>query len=303
MNNKILIIGGNGFIGRNLVIRALSLGWNVTSLSLTGLGPGAVTRISADITDFSSLSAALNNVKYNYIVNCGGYVDHTFFKYGGSKVIESHFGGVVNLATIIDRTELKKFINIGSSDEYGNSSAPQLEDTRESPISPYSLGKLASSQFLQMLYRTENFPAITLRLFLTYGPGQTDKRFIPSIIKGCLSNASFPVSLGQQLRDFCFIDDVVDAVFAALTSNVGNGEVFNVGSGEPVSIESVINKIRLIIGKGNPIFGAIPYRVGESMSLYADTQKINETLGWSSKINLSEGLARTIPFYKKSFYG
>ena len=71
-----------------------------------------------------------------------------------------------------------RFVQIGSSDEYGNIKAPQHEESREHPISPYSIGKLASTQFLQMLHRTEGFPAVILRPFLIYGPGQDNKRFI-----------------------------------------------------------------------------------------------------------------------------
>ena len=302
MKQKILVIGGNGFIGRNVVLRAISLGWDVTSLSLSGRGSKEVSCIAKDINDLSGLSAALSDTQYHYVVNCGGYVDHTLFRYGGRKIMESHFDGLLNLVKALDRTALKSFVNIGSSDEYGNNPAPQREDYRESPISPYSMGKLASSHFLQMLHKTEGFPAVTLRLFLTYGPGQDVKRFIPQIIKGCIADADFPVSLGEQERDFCFIDDVVDAVFCIMSSEKAKGEIFNVGSGRPASIKSLITKICSMVGNGNPQFGELPYRAGENMCLYADVQKIYDTFGWVSKVSLNEGLERTISSYKEFFH-
>ena len=74
------------------------------------------------------------------------------------------------MASIFSGMNIKRFVQIGSSDEYGNIKAPQQEESREHPISPYSIGKLASTQFLQMLHRTEGFPAVILRPFLIYGP-------------------------------------------------------------------------------------------------------------------------------------
>jgi nucleoside-diphosphate-sugar epimerase len=105
-----------------------------------------------------------------------------------------HFGGVQNILQSVNLDSLKRFVQIGSSDEYGNLSAPQTEDMRESPISPYSLGKAASTQLLQMLYSTEGLPTVILRLFLVYGPGQDLRRFIPQVIQGCLSSGYFPTS-------------------------------------------------------------------------------------------------------------
>ena len=107
--------------------------------------------------------------------------------YGGKKVIDVHFGGVQNILQSVNLSALKRFVQIGSSDEYGNLSAPQTEDMRESPITPYSFGKVASTQLLQMLHRTEGLPIVILRLFLVYGPGQDYRRFIPQVIQGCLS--------------------------------------------------------------------------------------------------------------------
>ena len=298
----ILVIGGNGFIGSSVVKHALKLKWQVTSLSLGNnflLQNEKLKCIQADITDFFSLNKAIGTAKFDYVVNCGGYIDHTLFSKGGKEILDMHFVGVVNLVRVLNRSNLKSFINIGSSDEYGDVTAPQSEIQRESPISPYSSGKVASTHFLQMLYRTEEFPVTILRLFLTYGPGQSNNRFIPQIISGCLINKSFPVSKGEQVRDFCFIDDVINAIFIVLKSSNSKGEIINIASGEPVSIRSVVEKIRDLIGRGNPKFGEIEYRSNENMNLYADTYKAKKLLNWESKIPLNEGLLRTIQCLKK----
>jgi nucleoside-diphosphate-sugar epimerase len=145
-----------------------------------------------------------------------------------------------------------------------------------------------------MLYRTENFPATTLRLFLTYGPGQDNHRFLPQIILGCLENLQFSTSKGEQLRDFCFIQDTVEFIFAVFDSPAVRGEVINVGSGQPVSIRDVVETVKLLTGKGKPQFGEITYRPGENMELYANISKAKALLGWEPKVTLEAGLNKTI---------
>ena len=294
---RLLVVGGSGFIGSHVVRHAATLGWDVTGLGLTPRGSTEVSGVrwlNADISDREALALVLREAAYEYVVNCGGYINHALFSHGGRTVFESHFTGVLNVATLLNRKILRAMVNIGSSDEYGSSPAPQSEMQREAPISPYSLGKVAATHFLQMLYRTENFPAATLRIFLAYGPGQDDRRFLPQIISGCLAGRSFPVSEGQQVRDFCYIDDVVDAIFSALQTPEAQGEVINVGSGSPVRIRDVIESVRLLVGRGAPEYGKIPYRHGENMALYPDITKARALLNWQPKTTLAKGLEQTV---------
>ncbi|MBC7490305.1 MAG: NAD(P)-dependent oxidoreductase [Glaciimonas sp.] len=298
---RLLVIGGSGFIGRHVVSRGVKLGWQVTSLGLhvqeiSRLTPGA-THVVADLTQADSLRQLGPN-QFDYIVNIGGYIDHALFFRGGRRLIHTHFDGLLNLLEFLDRNCVKRFIQIGSSDEYGEAPGPQHEGMRELPISPYSLAKVASTHFLQMLHRTESFPAVTLRLFLTYGPGQDAKRFLPQIIKGCLQDVEFPTSDGAQLRDFCYVDDTVNAIFLAFESDLANGEIFNVGSGMPVTIRELIERVCAAVGKGRPKFGLIQHRPNENMALYANNQKIQNQLGWKPEVSLQVGLQRTIESMK-----
>lgn len=299
MPERLLVVGGSGFIGRHVAAHALTLGWNVVTLGMSGRSPAGMRNVLADIADAEMLRQALGNTRFDYVVNCGGYIDHTHFSNGGHRFIGTHFNGVLNLVKLIDRQALKRFVNMGSSDEYGKAEAPQSESMRESPISPYSLAKAASTHFLQMMHRTESFPAVTLRLFLTYGPGQDQHRFLPQIIRACLRNRSFPTSDGGQLRDFCFVDDTVQAVFASLQSDAATGEVINIGSGQGVSIRSVIEAVCRMTGGGTPRFGLIPYRSSENMQLYADVSKAASLLAWKPKVCLEQGLRRTIDWHRE----
>lgn len=297
---NLLVIGGSGFIGGAIVKRAIALGWQVDSLGLSipneEIKVSGVTYITGDITDLETLKF-LEIKKYDYVVNSGGYINHSAFSSGGDKFLQAHFGGVVNLVKSIDRTNLKRFVNIGSSDEYGDTSAPQFESNRERPISPYSAGKAAATQFLQMLYRTERFPAVTLRLFLCYGPGQDRMRFLPHLISRSIANDVIEISPGEQVRDYCFIDDIVEAVFLSMANDDASGSVFNIASGNPISIKQVVEKVIDIVGSGNPKFGAVPYRDGESMELYADVSLAKKVLSWSARTTLSDGLTKTIAHY------
>jgi len=298
MSGHLLIIGGTGFIGRHLTVRALGAGYAITVLSLcppkANMQIEGANYLQANINDRSQLKAVLSPGNFDYVVNLSGYIDHRSFLSGGGEVINSHFNGVQNILNAINWNVIRRFVQIGSSDEYGNSIAPQYENLRELPISPYSVAKASSTHLLEMLYRTENFPSVVLRFFLVYGPGQDNKRFIPQIINGCISDNSFPVSEGKQLRDFCYIDDVTGAILKVLNNDKVMGETINIASGQPVSIHDVIELIRTTIGKGAPDYGKIPYRRGENMALYANIGKAQEILGWSPKIGLKEGIVRTI---------
>lgn len=298
---RLLVVGSAGFLGSSVVNRAVGLGWDVTGLSLRrhdGWGPPGVRVVSVDVTDGGALREALGNAAFEYVVNCSGYVDHAMFFKGGRGVFDTHLRSVMNLVETLDRGALQAFVNIGSSDAYGNTAAPQEETQREAPISPYSAGKVAATHFLQMLCRTEKFPATVLRLFLSYGPGQDERRFLPQVILGCLEGRAFPASKGEQLRDLCFVEDAVDAVMATLVRPTVRGEVINIASGQPVSVRQIIETIRQLVGRGQPQFGDLAYRPGENMALYADISKARTLLGWEPKVPLRVGLEKTIQWIR-----
>jgi len=306
ISDKLLIVGGNGFIGRHVVKKALKEKFNITVLTKNSSKAlhelDSVSYIYADIADSVSLLAQLKGRTFDYVINLGGYVNHANYSSGGKEVYDVHFNGVRNLVNTLKSSELKNFIQIGSSDEYGNNPAPQFETQREAPISVYSSAKVASTHFLQTLYKTEKFPSVILRPFLVYGPGQGEERFIPQIIKGCLNNQKFPTSNGEQLRDFCFIDDFVEAIFSVLGNVKVLGEVINISSGNAVSIKQVVEMIVDIIGTGRPQFGLVDYRIGENMALYANIDKAITLLDWKPNFLLERGLIETIESVKNTVH-
>ena len=160
---------------------------------------------------------------FTYVVNLGGYVNHSFSKNIEKKMKKPHFIGLVNLTKIFLKKKITKFIQIGSCAEYGKAQAPQNESLQCLPNSPYALAKLEATRFSLMLYISKKFPITILRFFQVYGSRQDQNRALPQIIKNCLNNKKFPVSEGNQIRDFCYVDDVVKAIFLALKSRNSDG--------------------------------------------------------------------------------
>ena len=181
-NTSLLVVGGTGFIGTNLLKKANDLGMITTSLSLNK--PLEINKLSktkyvvTNTDNIENLKKIFLNKKFDYIVNLGSYINHSSISNGGFELINLQLNLLNNLITIFNCKSLQRFVQIGSSDEYGFNNSPQLEFRREDPISPYSLAKVINTYLLTMLKKTENFPVVILRLFLVYGSHQRIDRLI-----------------------------------------------------------------------------------------------------------------------------
>ena len=131
-------------------------------------------------------------------------------------------------------------------------------------------------------------------------PIKKKNRLIPQTINSCLKNKKFKCTLGKQLRDFIYIDDFIILIKKILKTNKPRQEIYNVGSGFPVSVKSVINKIHNFIKKGNPLYGKIVMRKDEIHSLYPSIQKVKKHFNWHPKYKISSGIKKTISFYRKN---
>lgn len=298
--NKILITGGTGFIGYHLAKKCLDLNWLVDSIS-TKSPPKKrklkkVNYLKIDISKKKELSKNLKS-EYDFVVNLAGYVDHSNKK----KTMRSHFNGCKNLANFFLNKNLKKFIQIGSSIEYGKSRSPQKENYKNSQetYSTYGNAKLLSTKFLLELKKKYNFPVTIIRLYLVYGPKQDLNRLIPITIMNAIHNKKFDCSAGYQLRDFLYIDDLIDAIIKILSNQKVLGQIINIGSGKPISVKKLILKICKLSKGGKPLFGKIPLRNDEIMKLYPNVNKAKKILGWIPHTSLEKGLKKTINFFSK----
>ena len=231
-------------------------------------------------------------------MNLGGYVDHSNKK----KTFESHYIGCKNIVEIFLKKMPLAFVQMGSSVEYGNLKSPQKENVNhdiKSIKSIYGKAKLKASIYLINLFKKKKFPSTILRLYLAYGPKQDVNRFLPIIINACIKNKKFACSEGTQLRDFIYIDDVVEAIIKSLINKNARGQIINIGSGKPKKIKNLIKYIKKTLRGGYPQFGKIKLRKDEILKLYPNINKASKKIKWKPKISFSKGLKLTIKSYNE----
>lgn len=299
MKETILVAGGTGFLGYHFIKRAIKKGFKVISVSQNNPSKKRflkkVKYIKSDIYDFKKLKKKLN-INFEYVVNFSGYVDHKNRK----RTYQSHYIGCKNLVKICLDKKIKKFIQIGSSMEYGRNLSPQKESLYCRPLSVYGKAKFFASKYLLGLYSKKNFPVVILRLYQIYGPYQDHNRFIPIIIDSCRKNIQFPCSNGEQYRDFLYVDDFVRAVFFSISSDKAIGKIINIGLGKPLKIKKIIQKIVKIYKKGKPLFGKIKLRKEEMRITYPDITKAKKILNWKPIISFKKGLLNTVRYYNEN---
>ena len=298
VKSSILIIGGTGFIGSHLSLKLLELGAKVTSLSLKKKRTQVNNQIKYVFLDLNNKKKLENYFKRNsfdYIFNLGGYVNHEKFSEGGSKVIDDHFFNIINQFKNINKKKLKRYVFIGSADEYPILQSPKKlnELILCAPRSPYSFAKHSSIHFLQMLYRSEGWPISIARIFLTYGPGQKENRIIPYLINQGHKKGYVNVSSGNQIRDFCYIEDIIDGLIKLAENKNSIGLIINLASGEPIKLKKVMKMISKKL-KFKVNYGKYLKKNTESSFQYADISIAKKVLRWKPKVTLEEGIQLTI---------
>ena len=297
----LLIVGGTGFIGYHILKEAKKRKYKITSISLNKPKKlrylKGIKYVLADISNYKILKKKIPS-NFDYIINAGGYGKHPDFGKEGDGLIYSHFQGIINLLQILNLKKIKKFIQIGSSAEYGNTKSPIKETTICKPKTPYAIAKFSCSKYLMELFKKNKFPVTIFRLFQVYGPKQDENRIIPYLIKNCLKNKNFNTTDGKQICDFCYIDDVINAIFKAIDNKKINGKIFNIGSGETISIKKVINSVVRKIGKGKANFGKLNYKKGINKNNFPNINKAKKELNWIPKVNFYYGITKTIKSFK-----
>ena len=303
---RVLVTGAEGFIGSHLARRLVQEGALVHALvkkdsSLWRIEDciDKLAVLKTDITDSAFLQSSIPRFKPQIVFHLAALVDVSRSWDLIAPLARTNIMGTIHLLSAVKESSLEAFVYASSSEEYGDAPSPIEEIRRESPISPYSFSKLAGTHFCQMAARTFDLPVTVVRLFPVYGPFQEGSMFIPSAIRDLLLKKEFKMSSGGQIRDFTYVDDVVEAYLGVACCPKARGELLNVGSGVAHKVRDVIEIIRRLVGGNtNVAVGALPYRKGEGSEIFCDNRRMRQLTGWSPKVGLEEGLHLTVEWYK-----
>lgn len=307
---RVLITGAGGFIGSHLTKRLLEEGAEVHILLKKKSNAWRISHIlnclnvwEADLNDLPSLQSIIPRADPQIIFHLAAFVDVSRTWELILPMTCTNLIGTINLLTALRPCSYEVFIQTSSSEEYGYAEPSPLKETlRESPVSPYSFSKVSGTYFCQMVARTFDLPLTIVRLFPTYGPLQISSMVIPSAIRDLLLKGEFKMTLGEQMREFNYVEDVVEAYLRIAHCQKARGEVINVGSGIPYKVKDVVMKIKELIGGDTRVeIGALPYRKGERMECFCSNEKLKRLTGWTPRVPLEEGLKLTVAWSREYY--
>jgi nucleoside-diphosphate-sugar epimerase len=192
----------------------------------------------------------------------------------------------------------KIWIGLGSQAEYGRVDHVLREDTPTSPGTAYGVAKLAAGLTTAKMSEICGVRHAWLRLLSAYGPGDDERHMIPSVINAFLAGRRPALTLGEQIWDYIYVDDVAEALCAVLETDTSG--IYNLGSGSAITLRTVVEKIRDLIDPSLTIgFGEVPYRPDQVMFLEADISNLCAATSWRPRTSLTEGLTQTIAWARK----
>lgn len=306
---RILVTGATGFIGSHLCRRLLDDGAHVHALTSTvsSIYPvrlvdmrDRLTLHGGNLNDSGAMASVVERADPQVVFHLGAYTHVGKSWDRVDECLQTNIHGSVNLLQVLARSNYERFVYTSTSEVYGDVAVPFREDAAVDPVSPYSVSKYAGERFCRMLQRGRSWPIVVVRPFNAYGPAQSPDRIIPEIIVKALRGERLAMTEGRQTREFNYVEDLVDGfVRAAITPGV-EGEVFNIGGGEEISMRDLAKTILELMGDPiTPEFGALPNRPAEIWSMRSDVTKATDRLGLRPARPLRDGLERTISWYRQ----
>ncbi len=292
MNKKIIVTGGAGFIGSNLVDVLIDRGFEVYVIdNLAGGKKENVNRKAilhiADITDLKEISPIFKNVQY--VFHCAALPRVQYSIEFPSETHNANVTGTLNVLIAAHKAKAKRVIYSASSSAYGDQDRmPLAEDMPARPKSPYGLQKHIGELYCRVWSEVYGLPTVSLRYFNVYGPRNSAEGayalVIAKFIRQRLNNEPMTITgNGEQTRDFTNVRDVVRAnILAMESSKVGKGEVINIGAGRNQAINTIAKLI------GGPI-AYIPARL-EPKNTLADNSRAQKLLDWKPTVRIEEGI-------------
>ena len=290
-DRRALVTGASGFIGAHLCRRLRRDGTDVYAVSRT--------TTSSELEDLNWMHADLGSVDAVREVLAAAkpsVIFHLASRVSGSRDLDAvlptfhdNLTTTVNLLTVATEVGCERIVLAGSLEE---------QDPGAVPGSPYAAAKFAASIYARMFDALYGTPVVVARLFMVYGPGQRDlRKLVPYSTLSLLRREAPQVTSGERPVDWIYIDDVIDGLLAAAETDGLAGQTVDVGSGELVTVRSVVEHLNRLTGSPVTLeFGRLPDRAMERVRA-ADVERTVAQMGWRPTVSLEEGLRRTVQWY------
>lgn len=300
---RVLVTGGTGFVGANLVRRLLAEGCEVHLLVRPGHASwrldGILDRVElhvADLGDGAGVSAALARIEPEWTFHLAAHGAYSW-EQDLALMTRVNFDGTVNVVQAAIASGCTAIVTAGSSSEYGYTDAAPREDQALVPNSNYAITKAAATHAAQLLSRQSGVPVTTLRLYSVYGPYEDPARLIPSVVRAGLAGGLPRMADPASARDFIHADDVCEAFITAASQIQQPARVLNVASGRQVNLREVAELARAQFSITElPDWGSMPNRPWDTDCWVGDASAL-KALGWRPQLAFEDGFARTAAWW------
>ena len=215
------------------------------------------------------------------------------------EIFETNILGTIYLVRSCQDLDFDMFVNTGSSSEYGIKNSPMHESDLLEPITDYAVSKAATTLYCQNIAKNSRLPIVTLRLFSPFGPYEQKSRLVASLILSALQKNKLRISSRKFVRDFIFIEDVLDAYEILLNHKNFSGYIYNIGSGQQRTVGEVADTIIRLFGNELTLEVGLPQQWKNEPAFWqADIHLSESDLNWKPKYSLERGLAATIDWFK-----
>lgn len=307
-DKRYLVTGSTGFIGACLVHKLVEIGCTVHVVIREDSNTWRVNDIMdnlhvhiADLTNYTEINKVVKIVQPDVIYHLAAYGAY-HSQTDTTKMIQTNIVGTMNLLNACSANGFEAFVNIGTSSEYGQKNKKIRETYLLEPNSHYSVTKSCATLFCQCEAKNKKLPINTVRLFSVYGYFEERTRLVPTIIKACLSKQDPKLLSPNSVRDFIFVEDIIDFLLKLSANSKISGEIFNVGSGRQHTVRNIVEEtIKQTKSHIQPVWGAAePRPTIEPKAWVADISKAKKMLGWRPKNSLKQGLGKTIKWFEKN---
>jgi UDP-glucose 4-epimerase len=298
-SQRIAVTGAAGFIGMHLLHALDQAGARIVAIVVAGRNADRIRSLPFPVElilvdEVAHIGNAIRQANARYVIHLNGYITTERSLSSMQQTIEWNLLSTVSMLTACSEMEVERVILMGSCEEYGQDVAPFDTRLAPDPSSPYGASKSAATAYARMFTNSFKLPAVVLRPSVVYGPGQSPRMLISQVMKALAENRVIDVTEGRQTRDFLYVGDLVDAILLALTAPSIDGEVWNVGSGEVVTVRDCLERIEKITGRAGLIdYGGRPYIDREIFRYEINIEPTCVALQWRPVIMLDEGLRRT----------